>query len=206
MKVPKHDEKLIRPKLPKSAEFASILFVNGLGLRKYFIPGCDWAGGQVGIWEFVREFVRRSLKIIRMQIRLLKMLACWKWPERQQKILILVQAIPGIWHFCPLPSMQSLTSLARCLLLGSDNIRCDNSVSQLPFKNHSKDSLQSIWSLGASGEGSGWYLRVCPALPGKYGNKTGGNKRANKQTNFPSVTLTRNFCHHLGRDSYGSWI
>ena len=48
-KVPKHDEKLIRPKLPKSAEFASILFVNGLGLRKYFIPGCDWAGGQVGI-------------------------------------------------------------------------------------------------------------------------------------------------------------
>ena len=49
MKVPKHEEKLIRPKLPKSAEFASILFVNGLGLRKYFIPGCDWAGGQVGI-------------------------------------------------------------------------------------------------------------------------------------------------------------
>ena len=49
MKVPEHDEKLIRRKLPKSAEFASILFVNGLGLRKYFIPGCDWAGGQVGI-------------------------------------------------------------------------------------------------------------------------------------------------------------
>ena len=43
MKVPKHDEKLIRPKLPKSAEFASILFVHGLGLRVYGI-GC-------GLWE-----------------------------------------------------------------------------------------------------------------------------------------------------------
>ena len=55
MKVPKHDEKTDTPESTKicfnqvqKLPFASILFVNGLGLRKYFIPGCNWAGGQVG--------------------------------------------------------------------------------------------------------------------------------------------------------------
>ena len=34
------------------------------------------------------------------------------------------------------------------------------------LKNRTKSSSQRVSSLGALGEGSGWYLRVCPALVG----------------------------------------
>ena len=143
-------------------------------------PGI-WKSGNLEIWDPKKSpnWTSSAWNYV-----LLKMLARSRLVN---KILILVHATPGISHFCPLPSMQSLTSLARCLLLGSDNIRCDNSVSQLPFKNHSKDSLQSIWSLGASGEGSGWYLRVCPTLPG---NLEIWEQKRRQQTNKQNTTYT----------------
>ena len=105
----------------------------------------------------------------------------WQGPDQKQtQLLIFFQAVSNILHCCSLSSMQSLTSLARCLMLRW-HPSWHQRVSKMPSTNRSKGTLQRLWSLGALGDGSGWYLRVCPVPSGNLERRKQGNKQSIQQ-------------------------